>query len=78
MRSPATTRVSLLASAMRLPALTAAIVGVNYGLRREDENTNSDTVKIFADVVNREQDNLVSIFWITNKEIKNGLDPDLC
>lgn len=44
--------------------MTAAIVGVNYGLRRDDENTNSDTVKIFADVVNREQDNLISIFRI--------------
>ena len=44
--------------------MTAAIVGVNYGLRREDENASSDTVKIFADVVNREQDNLVSIFRI--------------
>ena len=44
--------------------MTAAIAGVNYGLKREDENTNSDTVKIFADVVNREQNNLISIFRI--------------
>ncbi len=44
--------------------MTAAIVGVNYGLKCEDVNSNSDTVKIFADVVNREQNNLVSIFRI--------------
>lgn len=44
--------------------MTAAIVGVNFGLRRDDENTGSDTAKLFADVVNREQDNLISIFRI--------------
>lgn len=44
--------------------MTAAIVGVNYGLKREDENVSSDAVKIFADAVNREQNNLISIFRI--------------
>lgn len=44
--------------------MTAAIIGVNYGLKRDDENANTDSVKIFADVVNREQDNLISIFRI--------------
>lgn len=42
--------------------MTAAIIGVNYGLKRDDENLSSDTVKIFADVVIKEQDNLTSIF----------------
>ena len=44
--------------------MTAAIVGLNFGLRRDDENLGSDTAKLFADVVNREQDNLISIFRI--------------
>ena len=44
--------------------MTAAIVGVNYGLKREDENVSSDAVKIFADAVNREQNNLISILRI--------------
>ena len=44
--------------------MTAAIVGLNFGLRKDDENTGSDTAKLFADVVNREQDNLISIFRI--------------
>ncbi len=44
--------------------MTAAIVGANFGLLRDDENTGSDTAKLFADVVNREQDNLISIFRI--------------
>lgn len=44
--------------------MTAAIIGVNYGLKHDDENANTDNVKIFADVVNREQDNLISIFRI--------------
>lgn len=44
--------------------MTAAIVGVNFGLRKDDENTGADTAKLFADVVNREQDNLMSIFRI--------------
>ena len=57
--------------------MTAAIVGVNYGIRREDENSSSDTVKIFADVVNREQDNLVTIFRIVMLvDNTSGLSPD--
>ncbi len=57
--------------------MTAAIVGVNYGLKREDENTTSDTVKIFADAVNREQDNLEAIFRIVMLvDNTTGLNPD--
>ncbi len=57
--------------------MTAAIVGVNYGLKREDENTTSDTVKIFADAVNREQDNLEAIFRIVMLvDNSTGLNPD--
>jgi len=44
--------------------MTGAIIGVLYGLRKEDENASSDTVKIFADAVTREQDNLKNIFTI--------------
>lgn len=57
--------------------MTAAIVGVNFGLRRDDENTGSDTAKLFADVVNREQDNLISIFRIVMLvDNSTGLSPD--
>ena len=57
--------------------MTAAIVGVNYGLKREDENTTPDTVKIFADAVNREQDNLEAIFRIVMLvDNTTGLNPD--
>ena len=44
--------------------MTSAIIGVLYGLRKEDENSSSDSVKIFADAVTREQDNLKNIFTI--------------
>lgn len=57
--------------------MTAAIIGAYYGLRSEDENAGSDTVKIFADVVNREQDNLINIFRIVMLvDNTSGLDPD--
>ena len=44
--------------------MTGAIVGVLYGLRKEEENTSSVTAKLFADVLVREQDNLKNIFTI--------------
>lgn len=42
--------------------MTAPIIGLVYGLRRDEVDPNSDTVKIFAETVNREQLNLVSIY----------------
>lgn len=42
--------------------MTAPIIGLVYGLRRDEVDPNSDTVKIFTDTVNREQLNLVSIY----------------
>ncbi len=42
--------------------MTAPIIGLVYGLRREEFEPNSDTVKIFTETVNREQLNLVSIY----------------
>lgn len=42
--------------------MTAPIIGLVYGLRRDEVEPNSDTVKIFTETVNREQLNLVSIY----------------
>lgn len=42
--------------------MTAPIIGLVYGLRRDELDPNSDSVKIFTDTVNREQLNLVSIY----------------
>lgn len=42
--------------------MTAPIIGLVYGLRRDEVDPNSDAVKIFAETVNREQLNLVSIY----------------
>lgn len=44
--------------------MAAAMIGVTYGLKAEEDNSSSDTTKLFADVVNREQDNLITIFRI--------------
>lgn len=42
--------------------MTAPIIGLVYGLRRDEFEPNSDTVKIFTETVNREQLNLISIY----------------
>lgn len=42
--------------------MTAPIIGLVYGLRRDEVDPNSDTVKIFTETVNREQLNLISIY----------------
>jgi len=43
--------------------MTAAVIGLVHGLRREDDTSDSsETVKIFADAVSREQLNLLTIF----------------
>ncbi len=44
--------------------MTAAVVGLVYGLRNEEDTGSTETAKLFADVVNREQDRLESIFRI--------------
>ena len=44
--------------------MTAAIIGLTYGLRNDEDTNSSETAKLFADVVNREQDNLTTIFRI--------------
>lgn len=41
--------------------LTAAIVGLNFGLRREADNS-PDKAKIHVDTVLKEQDNLTFVF----------------
>ena len=43
--------------------LTAAVIGLNFGLRRETDN-NSDKAKIHVDTVLKEQNNLMFIFRI--------------
>ena len=43
--------------------LTAAVIGLNFGLRREADN-NSDKAKIHVDTVLKEQNNLMFIFRI--------------
>ncbi|MBD5104172.1 MAG: hypothetical protein HDT47_04820 [Ruminococcaceae bacterium] len=43
--------------------LTAAIVGLNYGLRRDADN-NTDKAKIHIDTVHKEQNNLTFVFRI--------------
>ena len=42
--------------------MTAAIIGLTLGLRNEEDSSSGETAKLFADVVNREQDNLTTIF----------------
>ncbi len=43
--------------------MTATVIGLVHGLRREDDSSDSsETVKIFADAVSREQLNLLTIF----------------
>ena len=42
--------------------MVAPIIGLVYGLRRDEDKTSADDVKIFADTVNREQLNLVYIY----------------
>ena len=42
--------------------MVAPIIGLVYGLRRDEDKASADDVKIFADTVNREQLNLVYIY----------------
>ena len=42
--------------------MTAAVVGLTYGLRNEEDSGNPETVKMHADAVINEQENLISIF----------------
>ena len=57
--------------------MTAPIIGLVYGLRRDEVEPNSDSVKIFTDTVNREQLNLISIFrTVMLIDNSRGLTPD--
>lgn len=57
--------------------MTGAIVGLAFGLKADDDNSSSDTVKLFSDAVNREQDNLLSIFRMVMLIDNTGnLSPD--
>lgn len=44
--------------------MTAPIIGLVYGLRRDEDNSSPDVAKIFAETVNKEQLNLVAIYRI--------------
>ena len=57
--------------------MTAAIIGLTYGLRNSEDTSGSETAKLFADVVTREQDNLTNIFRIAMIIDNSGnLTPD--
>lgn len=57
--------------------MAAPIIGLVYGLRRDEIDSNSDSVKIFAETVNREQLNLISIYrTVILVDNSRGLTPD--